>query len=88
MALLDLMGRRWTLRILWELRSGPMTSRELRTACDEASPTVMQKRLDELREAGFVDLAAGSGYSLTSLGTALIEAVRPLSSFADKWSRR
>jgi DNA-binding HxlR family transcriptional regulator len=88
MALLDLMGRRWTLRILWELRNGPMTSRELRTACDEASPTVMQKRLDELRGAGFVDLAVGSGYSLTSLGTALIEAVRPLSSFADKWSRR
>ncbi len=88
MALLDLVGRRWTLRIVWELRSGPMTSRELRTACDEASPTVMQKRLDELRDAGFVDLKAGSGYSLTSLGTALIAAVQPLSSFADKWSKR
>lgn len=88
MALLDLMGRRWTLRILWELRNGPMTSRELRTACDEASPTVVQKRLDELRDAGLVDLTAGSGYSLTSLGTSLIAAVQPLSSFADKWSKR
>jgi DNA-binding HxlR family transcriptional regulator len=88
MALLDLMGRRWSLRILWELRNGPMTSRELRTACDEASPTVMQRRLDELRDAGLADLAAGSGYSLTSLGKGLIEAVQPLSSFADKWSKR
>jgi DNA-binding HxlR family transcriptional regulator len=88
MALLDLMGRRWTLRILWELRNGPMTSRELRAACDEASPTVMQKRLDELRDADLVCLTAGSGYSLTSLGKALIVAVQPLSSFADKWSRR
>src|SRR6266566_657455 len=39
MALLDLLGRRWTLRILWELRAQPLTSRALRTACDEASPT-------------------------------------------------
>jgi DNA-binding HxlR family transcriptional regulator len=88
MALLDLMGRRWSLRILWELRKGPMTSRELRTACDEASPTVMQKRLDELRGAGLVDLMVGAGYRLTSLGKALIEAVQPLSSFAERWSKR
>ena len=40
MALLDLLGRRWTLRIAWELRDGPLTSRALRTACDDASPTV------------------------------------------------
>ena len=52
MALLDLLGRRWTLRIVWELRDGPLTSRALRTACDDASPTVMQARLSELRKAG------------------------------------
>ncbi|MDW4746786.1 winged helix-turn-helix transcriptional regulator, partial [Escherichia coli] len=51
MALLDLLGRRWTLRILWELRDGALTSRALRTACDEASPTILQTRLTELREA-------------------------------------
>jgi DNA-binding HxlR family transcriptional regulator len=88
MALLDLIGRRWTLRIIWELRHGPMTSRELRTACHDASPTVMQKRLDELREADLVDHMIGSGYRLTSLGKALLEAFQPLSSFADKWSKR
>ena len=32
MALLDLLGRRWSLRILWELREAPLTSRALRTA--------------------------------------------------------
>jgi len=88
MALLDLMGRRWSLRIIWELRGGPMTSRELRTACNEASPTVMQKRLDELREADLVDHIAGFGYRLTPLGETLLEAIRPLSLFADKWSKR
>ena len=54
MVLLDLLGRRWTLRILWELRSGALTSRALRTACDEASPKVLNQRLKELREAGFI----------------------------------
>ena len=52
MVLLDLLGRRWTLRILWELRHGALTSRALRTACDEASPTVLQARLSELRCSG------------------------------------
>src|SRR5215468_10738595 len=86
MALLDLLGRRWTLRILWELREGRrLTSRELRTACDEASPTVLQARLSELREAGFVELAEGGGYGLTPLGRELSENVLPLHRFAERW---
>jgi DNA-binding HxlR family transcriptional regulator len=88
MTLLDLMGRRWSLRIVWELRNGAMTSRELRTACNEASPTVVQRRLDELRDADLVDLLPGSGYKLTVLGEAFLEAFQPLSSFAEKWSKR
>src|ERR1700751_470844 len=79
MALLDLLGRRWTLRILWELREDrKLTSRELRTACDEASPTVLQARLSELREAGFLDLASEGGYGLTPLGQELCETFLPL----------
>ena len=88
MALLDLLGRRWTLRILWELRdSRKLTSRELRTACDEASPTVLQARLSELREAGFLDLAAEGGYSLTPSGQELCETFLPLHRFAEKWRK-
>ncbi len=72
MALLDLLGRRWTLRIVWELRENrALTSRALRTACDEASPTVLNERLKELREAGFVDLGEAGGYALTPLGKEL-----------------
>jgi DNA-binding HxlR family transcriptional regulator len=85
MVLLDLLGRRWTLRILWELRQGVLTSRALRTACDEASPTVLQARLTDLREAGFVELADGGGYSLTPLGRELSETVLPLHRFAERW---
>ncbi len=87
MALLDLLGRRWSLRILWELRDETLTSRALRTACDEASPTVLQARLTELREAGFVELGEGGGYGLTPLGRELCETFMPLHRFAERWKR-
>ena len=88
MALLDLFGRRWTLRILWELRETAMTSRALRQACDEASPTVLHARLSELREAGFIELAPTSGYGLTELGRELLETLVPLHRFAERWDKR
>ncbi len=87
MALLDLLGRRWTLRILWELRDAPLTSRALRTACDDASPTIVQTRLSELREAGLVELEQGDGYRLTELGRELEQTFLPLSRFAERWSK-
>jgi DNA-binding HxlR family transcriptional regulator len=88
MALLDLLGRRWTLRILWELRTQSLTSRALRSACDDISPTVLQARLSELRAAGFVALAAEGGYSLTPLGKELSENVLPLHRFAERWRKQ
>ena len=87
MVLLDLLGRRWSLRIIWELRDQPLTSRALRTACDEASPTVLQARLTDLREAGFVELMPESGYRLTMLGRELFEQFLPLHRFAERWSK-
>jgi DNA-binding HxlR family transcriptional regulator len=87
MALLDLLGRRWTLRILWELREQTLTSRALREACDDASPTVLQTRLSELRKAGFVELNPSSGYRLTDLGRELNGTFLPLHHFAERWSQ-
>jgi DNA-binding HxlR family transcriptional regulator len=86
MALLDLLGRRWTLRILWELRESTLTSRALREACDDASPTVLQARLSDLRQAGFVELVPSSGYCLTEWGKELLGTFLPLHKFADRWS--
>ena len=88
MALLDLLGRRWTLRILWELREDALTSRALRAACGDASPTVMQQRLSELREAGFLALREEGGYALTELGNELLQTFLPLHQFADRWNRK
>jgi DNA-binding HxlR family transcriptional regulator len=87
MALLDLLGRRWSLRIIWELREQPLTSRALRAACDEASPTVLQARLSDLRKAGLVELVSG-GYCLTGTGRELLENFLPMHRFAERWSKR
>jgi DNA-binding HxlR family transcriptional regulator len=87
MVLLDLLGRRWALRILWELREQTLTSRSLRTACDEASPTVLQARLSELRQADFIELVPSSGYRLTAMGRELQNNLLPLHRFAERWSK-
>jgi DNA-binding HxlR family transcriptional regulator len=86
MAALDLLGRRWALRVLWELREESLTFRELRARCDEVSPTVLNQRLAELREAGIV--AEGSGYALAPDGRALLIALAPLHAWAAQWGRR
>jgi DNA-binding HxlR family transcriptional regulator len=89
MALLDLLGRRWALRILWELRDDrSLTSRALRAACDQASPAVLQARLSELREVGLVELVPASGYRLTGMGRELFETFLPLHRFAERWSKQ
>lgn len=85
MALLDLLGRRWTLRVLWELRDGPLTARALRTACDEASPTVLNARLADLKGAALVAHEAGRGYALTDQGQRMMAAFEPLLRFSAEW---
>jgi DNA-binding HxlR family transcriptional regulator len=85
MSLLDLLGRRWTLRVLWELRDGRALSfRELQSRCDGMSSSVLAQRLSELREAGIV--ASESGYLLTDSGTELLEAFDPLYRFSERWA--
>src|SRR5580765_6404900 len=85
MALLDLLGRRWALRVLWELRDGhELTFRALRTACDDVSTSVLNDRLRELRDAGIV--SAGDGYRLTPRGLRLIGALAPLQAWAKAWA--
>ncbi len=88
MALLDLLGRRWTLRVLWELREETPTFRELRARCDAMSPSVLNQRLAELREAGVVVLREEGGYVLTREGRGLLLALAPLHKWAKSWATR
>jgi DNA-binding HxlR family transcriptional regulator len=87
MALLDLLGRRWSLRVIWELRDGPLTSRALRGACGGISPTVLNDRTRELRDSGLIGLEE-DGYALTQLGRELLANFAPLAAWAEKWARR
>jgi DNA-binding HxlR family transcriptional regulator len=87
MALLDLLGRRWALRTIWELRDGPLLFRGLQERCDGMSSSVLNQRLGELRSAGIVGVGAG-GYELTAEGRRLLEAYRPLNAWAERWAGR
>lgn len=87
MALLDLLGRRWMLRILWELRRGPFTFAELQARCDTMSPSVLNQRISELREARIIAHTAG-GYGLTPDGENLLASIAPLDDWAKRWARR
>ena len=84
MALLDLLGRRWALRVIWELREGPLQFRALQERCAGMSSSVLNQRLRELRAAGILELSDG-GYRLTDDGSALREAFGPLEAWAKRW---
>lgn len=84
MVALDVLGRRATLRILWELRGEPLTFRALQAAC-ETNPGTLNTRLRELRTLDLVDHLEG-GYRLTRHGQALVAALGPLQAWADQWA--
>ena len=86
MALLDLLGRRWVLRIVWELREQPKRFRELQDLIG-ASPTIVNGRLGELRSARLVELDPDSGYRLTALGKELLRLFLPLHVWSEKWAK-
>ena len=88
MAALDLLGRRWSLRILWELRDGPVGARALRDRCDTMSSSVLYERLGELAEAGLVTRTDDGHYALTDLGGSLGDALAPLDAWARRWAER
>ncbi|MEW1656750.1 MULTISPECIES: helix-turn-helix domain-containing protein [unclassified Streptomyces] len=86
MAALDLFGRRWSLRIVWELRTGPLGFRPLQKQCDAMSSSVLRQRLTELLDARVVRQLPDSRYALTPLGQEAYEALGPLVRWADHWA--
>jgi DNA-binding HxlR family transcriptional regulator len=89
MALLDLLGRRWALRVLWELRDGDaLTFRELQVRCGDVSSSVLNDRLHELRAAAIITTKRVGGYLLTDEGKRLLDALLPLDAWASRWAER
>lgn len=88
-AALELFHRRWTLRILWELRDddASLNFRALQTACGDLSASVLNQRLAELRDALLVEHDPRSGYRLSTQGRSLLAALGPLVQWAPRWAR-
>ena len=87
-AALELLGRRWALRVVWELRAGePLSYGELRARCDGMSTSVLRDRLVELLDAGVVAQGDDGSYALTRLGASLAAALQPLEPWARRWGR-
>jgi DNA-binding HxlR family transcriptional regulator len=82
----DLLGRRWALRVLWELREERLGFRALQQRCDAISSSVLRDRLRELSGAGILDNDGGGHYGLTTQGKKLLRALEPLSRWAQDWA--
>jgi DNA-binding HxlR family transcriptional regulator len=88
LALLELLGRRWALRILWELRLEPATFQALQARCDSMSTSVLSQRLTDLREAQLVEKDQAGSYRLTDPGSRLLARLDGMDEWTQEWARR
>ena len=87
MVLFDLLGRSWALGIVWQLSDKPMTFRQIQTACEQMSPTILNRRLKELVASAIVE-RSDQGYQLTDKGTELFTFLKPLGPWSKKWAEQ
>jgi DNA-binding HxlR family transcriptional regulator len=87
LALLELLGRRWALRILWELRQQPASFQSLQRRCDSMSTSVLSQRLRELRESQLVEKDGSSDYALTETGMRLLARLDGIDEWTQEWTR-
>lgn len=75
---------RWTLLILWSLKSGPMRFRRIRDAVEGISERVLSSALKELCRHGLIDrqvepsVPPKVSYSLTQCGEGLLDVMEHL----------
>jgi len=85
--LLEQLGRRWALRILWELsQRGPQSFNALRGSCGGLSPDTLSTRLKNLRDFGLVVQSEDKNpqvWKLTDKGLALREPLLELARIAE-----
>jgi DNA-binding HxlR family transcriptional regulator len=82
MELLDLLGRRWALRLLWELRRDSVSFSELRKRT-EISPSVLSARLADLTAAGIIVRERSRRYRLTGRGRELARMLYEINRWAE-----
>jgi DNA-binding HxlR family transcriptional regulator len=82
-AALDLLGRRWALRLVWELRRSTLSFSELRQRTG-ISPSVLSARLRELVEAGVLEQDGVRRYRLSGRGRELARLLYELNRWAEQ----
>jgi DNA-binding HxlR family transcriptional regulator len=80
--LFDVLGRRWALRLVWEMDEDASTYRELASRVPDMSTSVLTDRLRELRAVGLVEHA--DGYRLTSTGRELRAQLGSMRDWAER----
>jgi DNA-binding HxlR family transcriptional regulator len=79
---LELLGRRWALRLVWELRRSPLGFSELRRRAG-ISPSVLSARLGELTGAGILERDGVGRYRLSGPGRELARVLYELNRWAE-----
>ncbi len=89
MALLDLLGRRWALRLIYELHGeSPLGFADLQARAAGISPSVLSQRLRELTDAGLVAVGDDGRYAPGPDEAELARILMNLDAWAKRWARR
>lgn len=87
---MELLGKRWTTLILYQLLDGPQRFNEIESALP-VSGRLLSERLKELEKEGIVqrkvyaDVPVRVEYSLTEKGSALEGAIREVENWSQTW---
>ncbi|MDX6607207.1 MAG: hypothetical protein QOD14_1747 [Solirubrobacterales bacterium] len=82
-SVLDLLGRRWALRLIWELRRSTLQFSELRRRTG-ISPSVLSARLGDLVDADVVERDPGRRYRLSGRGRELARLLYEINRWAEQ----
>lgn len=86
MAVFDLLGRRWALGIIWNMSTEPVTFRVLQDKCISISPSILNARLKDLKEADIIERTV-EGYILTERGLVLQKSLGPIGDWSLSWAK-
>lgn len=86
MALFDLLGRTWSMGVVWQLQGGPYTFRELQERCGTISPSILNSRIKDLREADVLERTL-DGYKLTERGDELVKLLSSFGQWSMNWAK-
>jgi DNA-binding HxlR family transcriptional regulator len=87
----NLVGRKWTLLIIYSLLKGGMRFNELKASLRGISSKTLSKELSTMVREGLVERKVNPGppvtvrYSLTEMGRELEELIESMRSWGDKW---